>query len=316
MDVSWELLDAGLKILFSRYNVEIRNVSQSHRLEYTDMEYILYHLFKIIDSKSCRKSLHSIYPARNQDDKAKFINNMVILINRQLPQTRISAPRLIMCGGQPFRNLIGSLVRKAAEVDMICRMKRCNLAQPSDIDPDLSEERLKKEMEILDTTLAETEDTKTRLEDLKKSKQQIRYSKQIIWDELQSSVNKPDRKYDNLKKIQRALMVVLGKTTESCVASMDKIAAIQLSEPRAEPKRLSYYVRVLQAHVNSSDPPQSTIDDYDEAMENLISKLNEKQQLCDERLLQNPEFSERYNRLTKLIPLIKVKPIRIKLPLK
>lgn len=314
MDVSWELIDAGLKILFSRNNIETRDLDKTHRLEYTDMEYILYHLFMIIDARTSRKSLSSIYPARNQDDKTRFINNMVMMINKQLPREKISASRLRMCGGQPFRVLISSLIKEACHVDMLTRMKRTGLPQPSDIDLHISETRLVREKEILDKEIAELEDMRMKLQDLRMSQRQIRCSKQVSWDELQNSINSSvEKEFDkqDLKRVQRLLMVVLGKTTEGCVSSMNKIAAIQLSEPRDEPKRLSYYVRELQAHVNSSNSSHSTIDDYDTAMENLIIRLEEKQRRCDERLLQDPKILERYNRLAKIIPFVRVRPIRV-----
>lgn len=306
MDTSWDLLDAGLKIIFSRHDIEFDDIAQIKRLEYKDMEYILYHLFLIIDPRSTRRIFHSIFPAKNQDDTTMFITNMVIMINKQqLPLEKTSAPRLRMCGGTPFRNLIGAIIKKAAEVDMFTRMKRFKLARPSEVDSDL-ESRIIKDKENLERVMNDLDANRYKLANLTRLLQKLQSKKQTIWSQLPDC--KPDLNFDkqSLKEKQNSLMPVLTSTTQAFRVALNKLATVDIPEPTIEAKRLSYYVRELQTQMNSS----FGIVEYSDQMDRLISKLEEKQRLSEEELLKDPKFIRRYQDIASLIPLIPIKPIK------
>lgn len=316
--ITSDQLNSGLKILFKPRGFEIKEIGQ--RLIYEDMEFLLYHLFLIIDPKTSVKMFHSIYPARNQDDRSKFINQMVILINKHFPNEKVAASRLRSCGGPPFRALLASLMKKAASIESSLISRR--LKRTIEITP--SRHLLDVNMSSLAKTLDDLETANSLYRQAKKTQDETRNHKMILWDNLLAKLDAVAEPYSDskLEAINKHVLDQMVLVIEECNVAIDKIESIQLSETPfekskdSEPKRLSYYVRELRAQIASTGDGPTTVEalnnqllDYDDGMQRLVSILEKKKRDADLEYLKNDEMMERYMELQNLIPFVDIKPI-------
>lgn len=111
---TWEKIRDSLKDLFSTKKLtvlELDDVQVNQRLQYHEFELIFYQFFLIIDQKETKRRFRTAYPARNQDERNKFIDLAVKYINdKQLLPKKVTAQRLKTYGGEPFRSIINAMI--------------------------------------------------------------------------------------------------------------------------------------------------------------------------------------------------------------
>lgn len=343
----WELLSNAIKFLFAKYDFEFVDFGQVQRLDYETMEKIFYHLIMIIDPNECRRSLRLMFPARNQDERTKFINTMVIFINKRLHPDKISSSRLRMCGGAPFRRLLGTLITKAASAEIAMTLRRSSCDQPLSVDTNVSpwilvEEDRKDLIERVNLM----EKKRKQLESLQDALVVIQNESDLLWNNLKNDLDcqfrnfspkqqqLPFREFDDSssKAISKLLLDRIECYNRRSRIAAQKIQEINLPESsndeldlsktgKDHEKRLSYYVRELREKLILSpegcdgpkliDKIHQQLRDYDDKVKVLLTKLEEKQMEEDEALLKIPEVAQKYQQLEQLIPKIYIAPLSI-----
>lgn len=339
---SWETLNYSLKFLFSKYEFDVCDIGQVQRLDYENMETIFYHLFLIIDPNGCRRVFRLLFPARNQDERAKFIDNMVIFINKKLHPDKVSSSRLRMCGGAPFRRLLNSLIMKAAEAELTAVLRRMSCDHPANSEVDDIWKTLDNERGDISHRLDILGRKRYQLEQIRETIVERRSHSEQLWTRLKLELDRqrsqPSPKqqlhflefdHQSSKVINRMLLDRIERTNQRCGKAAQKIRDISLpSSPgeRSSPKgrqdnekRLSYYVRELREKLTLSpeDPNGSKLvikihqqlRDYDDRVRVLLTELEEKQIEEDEALLKIPEVLEKYKQLEELLPAIRLHSI-------
>lgn len=343
---NWDVIGDALKSLFSKYDVDLSSVGQSQRLEYSDFETIFYHLFAIIDAAECRRKLWSIYPARNPEERSKFINNAALIINsNQMVPNRISASQLRMFGGEPFRRLLTALIMKAAEVETAAISKRLAAEDENYQMPEGSLEEYCSEIEQtiklirlksidLDELVQKFYNDQQAQQDLNEEIQEKWLSLMGIEEQLDLSVENIE---DNKKSIYKSLLSKLETSMRSRESAKRTIAAVpkamltksSLESPVAKhdtSKRISeYFVNLkrclLASPQYSPDTNQSRIInkisqrliDYETGVDEICLNLELEKEKADEALMKNPEMQERYKYFETVIPFVNVKPIDLKI---
>lgn len=341
----WETLNQALKFLFTKYEFDFNEIGQTQRLEYGHMETILYHLSMIMDPIGCRRVFRLLFPARNQDERAKFINEMVVFINKRLHPDKISSSRLRMCGGAPFRRLLGTLITKAADAEISATLRRSICDQPVDADNGHPWDILDEERKCLRERLYLLEDKRNRYQSLLDALQSKHLEAADLWNKLKSDLESQQMDFSpgkrislneldtsSLKLINKLLIDRIEKSSINSKNATDRLLSIELPVTNDDDesvnanveKRLSYYVRELREKLTSSDDPKSlkTVDrinhqlrEYDNEVMVLLTKLEERQIDEDDAFLKIPEVAERYRMFDELMPNIDIEPFEFEQPL-
>lgn len=342
---NWDVIGDALKSLFSKYDVDLSAVGQSQRLEYSDFETIYYHLFTIIDAAECRRKLWSTYPARNPEERSKFINNAALVINsNQMIPNRISASQLRMFGGEPFRRIVTALIMKAAETNTASISKRLAAKNEDYQLPEGSLEEYCGEIEQviklirlkstdLDEAVQRFDNDQQAQIDLKEEIQERWVSLMGIEEQLDLSEENIE---DNKKTIFKSLLAKLEGSMRSRESAKRAIAVVpkatlmksNLESPVAKhdtSKRISeYFVNLkrclLASPEYSPDTNQSRVInrisqrliDYETGVDEICLNLESEKEKADEALMKNPEVQERYKFFENVIPFVNVKPIDLK----
>lgn len=338
---TWETIDYALKTIFSRHpNCNFKGVGQTQRLEYKEMENILYNLFLIIDPTCCRQLFRVIFPARNQDDRNKFMDQASAFINkRHLCADKVSSSRLRMCGGEPFRRLLSSIIKRATDVEIAADAKRLGHDKPIYVEETIDgcfavAKASKIQLKQMISQLDDKSDLCDRLYDSLELKKQ---ASKDLWEDLISSNSgkRSDSGDINIKTIYKSLLSRLQASNEKSILVIDRIKSKQLPETIEESrdkltaskpeqaKRVSYFVREVRkcltlspeidgkegSKPNSESDLEKKLSDYDAGICNLISEWEKEKIKSDEEMLERPEFLERYSFYQKLIPSLDIEPL-------
>lgn len=151
---TWEEINAAVRSLLSvRFNqLDLSHIGSNQRLKYEEFESLFYHLFLLIDSQETRRKFKCAPSGapRSQEDRAKFIELAVRFINdKRLNSQRVATTQLRMCGGEPFRRLIGSLVKIASEREIDSLKKRLPIEALIEIEESGDSSNLRNDLEVL-----------------------------------------------------------------------------------------------------------------------------------------------------------------------
>lgn len=294
----WTILRVALKSVLAKFELDLNHVGTTQRIDYTDFEKIFYHLLIIIDPNDCRRKLWSLYPARDLDGRSRFIELTTQLINdRQIGATKISSGQLRVCGGEPFRRLLCSLIKKAAQVEIQSIERK--LSNVTTQTPDVSLTELEDSIVLLKSQiLNKSNDLEhglnelVRLENLLEMKNGIKN----LLDQLETSNGRVKVAVEKIKSLEIYPDFVKGSTI------------LETS------KRMSNFVNeIRECLLVKPDTAKSKIEnqlaEYDNGNERLISTLEDEIAKIDAALLEKEEMRERYNFFSNLIPAIEFAPI-------
>lgn len=334
INTSWEYIGCALRSLLYRYDIDLSSVGQVQRLEYQDFEKIFYHLAAIIDPAECRKKFWSLYPARDTEERSKFINETVQFINSKLlSSTRVSASQLRMCGGEPFRRLLKDLIIKAAEAEITTITKKlpeCFVDADTDCDKliDNYEQVGKVVTERLDLLRQSEEKLNLTHEQLDEMEREIDNK----WESQVGEVFVDQNSCDRIKEIHKTLVFRLEKSYERCKVASKQIKELPKPPENISPgtpsskidgsKRMSHLFKEMRQRLTLSPDftPETNKSKlinkitqrliyYDNGIDNLVSTLEAEREKADEALLKQPEMQERCNFFRGLVPFIGCKPI-------
>lgn len=283
---SWDRIAAALKVLLSRFDIDLSDIRKSHRINYEEFETIFYSLFQLIDPAETRKRFRSISgAARNPEERSKFIELCSRYINdEQMVSQRVTTSQLRILGGESFRRLVESLIKTACAREL----ERSGAEDDTAIS-DLSQaeiaEELERELTKMQENMARYRDS---VDNLRRLKQQVadsnrevaacvnRYQQSLSLDDASSSSCASSGRYDT-SAIVRSLLSRLELSHKQTGVAMEKINAIE--KPReaaatatADRKRLSQFIRETASKF-----------DISQELEVSRTRLNEKlrQQLED-----------------------------------
>lgn len=333
---SWEVIKVSLECLFYKHNIDLSKVGQTQRLEYEDFEKIFYHLMLITDPAECRRKFWTLYPARYPEEKSKFIRETAQFINsKQLSSSLVSTSQLRMCGGEPFRRLLTSLICEAAKVEMAAiSKKQPKSLQEISCNEQVDIKQVGQRLALKEAKLKEKEEKLSQLRD------QVDEVEKKIENELgliqSREVSNPpyhlnDLNSDRLKEINSILIEQLEKTYERSKKAIEEIDKLPKPPKTASPKspsgkvdgskRMSRVFADLQQRLisNPNFSPQTNktslnkitqrLLEYDTGVDEMISTLRDLRDRVDENLMRMPGMKEKYDFFSKLIPFIDVPPI-------
>lgn len=331
-----EALITSLDPLFSPLSntTKINPPVNSQRLDYAVCETIFYQLILMIDPAECRRKFWGIYPSRDADERTRFIENTAQFINgKQLVPYKVTASQLRMCGGEPFRRLLTSLINKAADVEIKANIKRLKLKEEEMQISTSWEEILDKQdhtRDIIRERILEFKFVKSRLEELKEKlsdmESELKDTSNSLSEEVYgeiSSLNHYDER--RLKDMYKILLVRLEKSHSRC-----KIAAEQIKKtpplevistpiigfPTRKVRRMSDYFKEMRERLTSSpliNKISERIYHYDSRIEAIISNWENDLEKADDEFLRRPEIMEQFEFWSKLIPPLDIKPVNFDL---
>lgn len=336
---TWEFIGLSLKLVLSRYDLDLSNLGSAQRIDHKDFEQIFYHLFMTIDPADTKRKFWSIYPSRNPEERTRFIETSLQMINgKQMSPYRASLAQLKMLGGGPFRRLLGSLIEKAAESEIQHVLKKypgCSIEVDSNIDTNI------KRLEKLQRDIADQ--LPIMKESIKKYKS-LQETMNIMNHETNETLEmlniKAFRELDgcksdakHVKEMFKSLLIRLERTSLRKNAAIQKIKQISIpvedsfesnlpTTPNIGKKRISEYFKEMREFLALSpdcdrgdnkskmlDKISERLKNYDDGVDNLITLWEDEQERADEAMLEIPEMRERYEFFEKLIPKISFTPI-------
>lgn len=328
--VSWENIGSALRTLLYKsndLNASLSCVGQVQRLEYQVFEKIFYHLAAIIDPAECRKKFWSLYPARDTEERSKFIIEAVHFINsKSLSSTRVTASHLRMCGGEPFRRLLKDLIIKAAEAEIATVTRKTpECLVNSDLD-------CKQVGEIIAERLKLLKQSEEKLNSIHEQLDEMEIEIDNKWESQVGEVFVDQNSRDRMKEIHKALVSRLEKSYERCKAASKQIKELPkppktvnsgTPSPKVDgSKRMSHLFKEMRQRLTLSPDftPETNKSKlinkitqrliyYDNGIDNLVSTLEAEREKADEELLKQPEMQERYNFFKSIVPFIDGKQI-------
>lgn len=328
---SWDNIHCALRLLFSRFEqLDLTSIGTTQRLQYEDFEMVFYHLFLIMDQTDTKRKFRDIFPARNQEERTKFIQLSVRCINdKQLSSQRVAASQLRMCGGEPFRRLMANLIKAATEKEIhsIRRIAPDCMGLHSSQDIQTKGENLdfyidkicqkQQKVKELSNNLKETID---RLKQLKENVNEAKRLHQEKWNFLSTKLDGVSYSYNHrhMQAICRSLFSRLEQANAKSKAATEKIKKIQLPTEGTDDivssgkKRLSQFIREVRDQFDSSrivDKIGQQLVEYDNGVDKIIETWQEEQERADENLLKNPEIFEKFRFFENIVPKIDLKPI-------
>lgn len=338
---------AAKSLLSSKFDLDLSQIGTTQRLRYEDFELVFYHLFILIDPTETKRKFRGLHPARNQEEKTKFIDTAVRFINdKQLHTQRVASSQLRMFGGAPFRSLVTSLIRTASERELDSLRGRVTIESQLEVDQcgnDLGV--LVDSLAVICSSGSATRHTLHELmEQLIEMKKDLANRSQLVQDKWSSLMHRTDGFHSSQTYSQdrvsalcqsqlSRLEVAYGETKQA----IEKIKSVKLPEcntttglsstkdnGQSTVKRLSQFIREAKGQfdpdkellreacgANMHEKIRQQLADYDSRTLKLIEIWREDQEKADEMLLRNPEILEKYNHLQQSIPILPLKPLEV-----
>lgn len=325
---SWEIISIALKSLLSRYDLDLSGVGLAQRMEYSDFETIFYHLFNIIDAKESRTRFKRLYPTRNKQDEAKFIELSKDFINNmKIVDKKISSTQLRALGGEPFRKIMASVVQKAFRA----RLGSPGGASSNEVPAGASKldhlfDSLEKSQVIKDKTSeldTATEKLNQKTELLLERRAEFKKS----WDTLNAAIccdtSFPAYTPERMKEIYRSLLDRLDKSIHRIKKASNQMVELpidNIESPRVGRNSSVDVYREIREHLKLENSPTTTkisttkeisqqLAEYDREMDILIAKWTVRLEKADEALLRDDQMRDRLKFFEDLLPAIHIEPI-------
>ena len=338
---------AAKSLLTSKFDLDLSQIGTTQRLRYEDFEPVFYHLFLLIDPTETKRKFRALHPARNQEERTKFIDTAVRFINdKQLHTQRVASSQLRMFGGAPFRSLVTSLIRTASERELESLRGRVTIDSQFEVDQcgnDLG--ILIDSLAVICSSGSATRHTLTELvEQLIEMKKDLANRSQLVQDRWSILMHRTDGFHsshsysqDRVSALCQSQLSRLEAAYGETKQAMERIKSVKLPEcnttidllstkdnGQSTVKRLSQFIREAKGQfdpdkellreacgANMHEKIRQQLADYDSRTLKLIESWREDQDKADEIMLRNPEILEKYNHLQQLIPIISFQPIRV-----
>lgn len=338
---TWDVIGHSLKLVLSKYDLDLSNIGRTQRIDYKDFEQIFYHLFIIIDPADTKRKFWSIYPSRNPEERTRFIETSLLMINdKQLSPYRASLAQLKMLGGDPFRRLLGALIEKAAECETQHILKKYpgdDLEFDDNFDSNIK--RLDRLQKHIEDRLPHMRDSLSRygplLENLNNINLETDEALEMLNVKAFREINSLDSDTKHIKEIFRSLLARLEKSSLRQNAITQKIHQVSIpvedsfessfSSSKQNPsRRISEYFKEMREFLALSpecnrDGCKSKLSNklseqllsYDDGVEALVTIWEDEQERSEAALYELPEMRQRFEFFERLIPKIFFSPITL-----
>lgn len=336
---TWDIIGPSLKLVLSKYDLDLSNIGLAQRIDYKDFEQIFYHLFMIIEPAETKRKFWSIYPSKNPEARARFVETSLQMINvKQMSPYRASLAQLKMLGGDPFRRLLGSLIEKAAE----CEVQNILKKYPKcDIDIETNFESNTRKLEMLQRDIGD------RLPDMKKTlsrfgpmqetlnniNSETHETLEMLNVKAFRELNNLDSDIKHIKGIFNSLRdrleknslrrnVITQRINQVSIPVEDSFDSNLPNSKQKPSKRISEYFKEMREFLalspqcdkgsgksNILNKVSERLLDYDDGVNSLVTIWEDEQERSEAALAEVPEMRQRYEFFERLIPQIFFKPI-------
>lgn len=344
----WHRISYAAKALLTgKFDLDLSQIGATQRLRYEDFEPVFYHLFLLIDPTETKRKFRGLHPARNQEERTRFIDTAVRFINdKQLHTQRVASSQLRMFGGAPFRSLLTSLIKTASERELESLRGRVSIE--SQLEVDQCGDDLVVLVDSLAVVCSSGSATRSTLHELKEQlvemKKDLANRSQLVQEKWSTLMHRTEgfhssQSYsqDRVSALCQSQLSRLEAAYGETKQAMERIKSVKLPESNATAgllstkdngqstvKRLSQFIREAKGQfdpdkellreacgANMHEKIRQQLAEYDSKTLKLIETWREDQEKADEMLLKNPEILEKYNQLQQSIPMIALKPIEV-----